>query len=177
METYDRLAAYQAVMERIRETVKLPPNRAPASWLAEQLGTPRQLVYVWAERGIPEAHAEAIAKLLGMDPQEVCPQIPLYLPTDVFHAVVQSKKRKSFGARLVELIRLGLKREFSTSELPLNSNENLPKVARKQASSAPAEKPMKAVGGFIPISAEEMKTQREEAIKAGADLSVRGRSK
>jgi hypothetical protein len=36
---------------------------------------------------------------------------------------------------------------------------------------------MKAVGGFVPISAEELSTQREEALKAGADLSVKGRSK
>lgn len=169
METYDRLAAYRAVMERIRGTVKLPPNRAPASWLAEQLGTPRQLVYVWAERGIPEAHAEAIAKLLGMDPQEVCPQMPIYLPADVFHTVVQSKKRKSFTARLVEMLR----QSFSREEAIVPEKQ----IEPSRQAAKPKEQPMKPVSGFIPISAEEMKTQREEAIKAGADLSVRGRSK
>lgn len=170
MKTYDRQAAYQAVMERIRASGKMSPGRAPAPWLSEQLKVPRQLVYVWAERGIPEEHAEGIAELLGMDPQEVCPQTPMYLPTDVFQAIVQSKKRKSFAAMLVELIRLGLR----YSEIPRSVPETVAPVKR---AITKAEQPMKAIGGFIPISAEELETQREEAIKAGADLSVRGRRK
>lgn len=165
MEAYDKQAAYRAVIARIRDTVELPPNRAPQSWLALQLEVSRQLVYIWADRGIPEEYAGTIAELLGMDPIQVCPQTPIYLPTDVFQDIVQSKKRKSFSARMIELIRLGFQQSAPETVAPV-----------KRAITK-AEQPMKAIGGFIPISAEELETQREEAIKAGADLSIRGRSK
>lgn len=163
MQAYDKAAAYRAVMDRIREKVELPPNRAAPSWLAEQLGVSRQLAYVWEHSGIPEHHAEAIGELLDMDPLQVCPSLAVtYLPEPVFNAIVEaSTKKKPFHVKLVELVKLGLKWE----QAPIHPKE------------PPVVKPMKAVGGFIPISAEELSTQRQEALKAGADLSVKGRSK
>jgi hypothetical protein len=164
MKPYDRTAAYHAVMNRIRETVNLPVNRGPQSWLAEQLKISRQVTYVWENNGIPEHHAEEIGELLDMDPIQVCPSLAVtYLPEPVFNAIVEaSTKKKPFHVKLVELVKLGLKWEQEPA---------------RPAPKAKPEPPMKAVSGFVPISAEELSTQRQEALKAGADLSVKGRSK
>lgn len=179
MKTYDKAAAYQAVMDRIREVIELPPNRSPQSWLAEQLGVARQLSYVWQTNGIPKKHVAEIAKLLDMDPMVVCPSLEdTYLPKPVFHAILESStKTKPFGARLVELLKIGLGQSYKTFHgTPKSASLTKSVPADEKLSRAP-EQPMKAVAGFVPISAEEMQTQREEALKAGADLSVKGRAK
>lgn len=160
---YDGPAAYQVVMERISAKIL---HVAPQPWLAKKLKVTRQIIYFWRDQGFPVKHAEKIANLLDMDPAEVCPSLlNAYLPLDIFHAIVaRCTPDKPFNVVMVELIRLGLAREAAGESLPIDSE-------------TPRAQPMKAVGGFIPISAEELKTQREEAIKAGADLSVRGRRK
>lgn len=134
------------------------------------MGVSRQLVYVWDTKGIPEGYADTIGDLLGMAPAQVCPSlVTSYLPEPVFNAIVQrTTVKKPFHVKLVELIRLGLKRDYNpTSESVVVENKT----------SIVPEQPMKSIGGFIPISAEELANQREEAIKAGADLSIRGRRK
>lgn len=114
MDIYDRQAAYQAVIQRIRDTQNLRANRAPQSWLADRLRIARQMVYRWEATGFPDIHAEKIAELLDMDPMEVCPHMPVYLPDEVFHAVIdRSTKKKPFGIKLVEVIQAGLKRRAS----------------------------------------------------------------
>lgn len=161
METYDKQAAFRAVIARIHEKVELNTNgghesgpRRALTWLADQLKLSRQSAYYWEKHGIPEANAKAVAELLDMDPVEVCPSLAFtFLPTPIFNAIMFNASKKTFSAKMVELIQRGL-----------------------QARRAP-EQPMKAVGGFVPISAEELATQRKEALAAGADLSVRGRRK
>ena len=107
MKTYDKLAAYRAVMAAI---VEQNPGATPQVWLAEQLQVTRQLVYWWENRGFPDKHADTIARIVGMDPIEVCPNLLLsYIPTDVFYEVKRRTRSKSIGVKLVELIELGLK--------------------------------------------------------------------
>jgi hypothetical protein len=107
METYDKLAAYRAVMERITEQ---NPGVTPQVWLAEQMQTSRQLVYWWERRGFPDKHADTIGRIVGMDPLEICPNLLLsYIPIDVLQEIKRRTRSKSLGLKLVELIELGLK--------------------------------------------------------------------
>lgn len=152
-------------MTRIRAKV---PNVAPQTWLCAQLGVSRQIVYLWEKDGFPEKHAPHIAELLGMDPIQVCPTLlSIALPERVFDAVVAATTpKKPFLIKMVELIKLGLKWE-KEPEVPETKPKSRPKP----------ETPMPAKGGFIPISADELASQRAEAVKAGADISIKGRSR
>ncbi len=111
MDTYDKAAAYKAVMDRIRQTQDLKPPHGPTSWLAEKLSLSRQNIHYWEERGIPEKYADTIANLLEMDPIEVCPSL-IYLPEAVFKSVLaKTTRKKPFHIKLADLIRAGLRKE------------------------------------------------------------------
>lgn len=170
MDLYDDRAAYRAVMTKIEAKV---PNRSPQTWLAEQLGVTRQVVHWWQDHGIPQHHADTIAGLLDMFPAQVCPGLVItYLPESIFSSIVRrTTSKKTFPVVLINLLKLGLGIEKQPNPTPKPAKDH------QRSVQIATEQPMKPIGGFIPISAEELTNQRDEARKAGADLSIRWRSK
>lgn len=92
---------------------QLEPGASPQSWLAEQLGISRQTTHFWqASGGIPPKHLAAVSKLTGLSPLEIRPEdIATIIPGSLFDEIAKQAeaKRTTFTARLVSILKAGLK--------------------------------------------------------------------
>jgi YdaS antitoxin of YdaST toxin-antitoxin system len=107
----DNLYGYSLVIQAVRS--KIGPDESPQTWLATQLGTSRQACHFWANSdGIPAKHVPAVSQLTGLSAIEIRPEdVATMIPGSVFDEIAKqaTAKRTTFTARLVAVLRLGLK--------------------------------------------------------------------
>jgi hypothetical protein len=110
---------YNLAMARVRalHKAKTGHERGAGAWLATQLGVTRQSIDNFGDRssGFPRKHAKKLCKITGLSESDIWPGItlPVDLPTEIAdEIIVQSRRRRRSPAEIVvELVRIGLKRE------------------------------------------------------------------
>jgi hypothetical protein len=109
---------YNLAMARVRALHKANTGHehGAGAWLAKQLDTTRQSIDNYGNRtGFPRKHAKKLCKITGLSESDIWPGItlPVDLPTEIAdEIIVQSRRRRRSPAEIVvELVRIGLKRE------------------------------------------------------------------
>lgn len=109
---------YNLAMARVRALHKANTGHehGAGAWLAGKLGVTRQSVDNWGERnGFPRKYASKLCKITELAESDIWPGItlPVDLPSEIAdEIIVQSRRRRRSPAEIVvELVRIGLKRE------------------------------------------------------------------